>query len=399
MSTDLTAGLRAAAHAVTPIGWFAVGAAVVLLPLGLALGWAEFAGAGFLALALLALTAPFLLGGGAYRIEVELPADRVVAGTQVDAVLRVANASRRLELPGRIELPLGAGLVELWVPLLRPHRSHAVSVPVPALRRGVVDVGPVRAVRGDPLGLLRRELAWAGVQRLFVHPVTAVVPSTTTGFVHDLEGAATREVVVDDLAFHSVRPYAAGDTLRSIHWKSTAKTGSLMVRQFEESRRSRLGVVLALREDEFGDGDGFETAVSAAGSLGLRAIRDGRDLAVIAPGARRGIRELSVVSGRALLDELSLVERGADAVAVESACALAGRAVPDLSIAFAVVGSGVGVRRLRALQLRFPRGVQLVVVVCDPDAAPGLRVLGGTPVFTVALLDDLPPLLAKAAAR
>ncbi len=51
-----------------------------------------------------------------------------------------------------------------------------------------------------------------------------------------------------------------------------------MVRQYEESRRSRMAVVLAVAEAEYADADEFELAVGCAASLGLRAVRDARDV-------------------------------------------------------------------------------------------------------------------------
>ena len=72
------------------------------------------------------------------------------------------------------------------------------------------------------------------------------------------------------MSFHAIREYTPGDSRRQIHWKSTAKTGQLMVRQFEESRRSRMAVVLSLALADYADEDEFELGVSAAASLAPR---------------------------------------------------------------------------------------------------------------------------------
>src|SRR5690606_24062417 len=101
-----------------------------------------------------------------------------------------------------------------------------------------------------------------------------------------------------------------------VHWKSTAKTGTLMVRQFEETRRSTISLVLDLDELSYASEVEFEMAVSAVGSLAVRAIRDGRDVQVVVSGevpefARasvRSLRHLRVTTPRALLDELADVE-------------------------------------------------------------------------------------------
>ncbi len=136
-------------------------------------------------------------------------------------------------------------------------------------------------VRADPVGLVRREIVWTAREQVIVHPRTIAIPSTSTGLVRDLEGQATTDLSPADIAFHAIREYMPGDDPRTIHWKSTAKSGALMVRQFEDTRRSHLVVALGLSRTEFADAEEFELAVSAAASLGTRAIRDGRDVTVV----------------------------------------------------------------------------------------------------------------------
>ena len=390
---------------VTVAGWVVIAAAFVLLPLGLVLGWIELIVIGGVAVALLVISMPFLAGGRAYRVDFLLPVDRIVAGSEVMGTLRVANVSARLQLPGRVDVPIGTGLADVYVPLLRAGQVHEEHVRVPAYRRGVIDVGPVTTLRSDPLGVLGREVVWADVNRLFVHPETVSIPSTSAGFVRDLEGHPTSDIVDSDISFHAIREYAPGDGRRHIHWKSTAKTGTLMVRQFEESRRSRLAIVLCLNRAEYSSDEEFEMAVSATGSLGVRAIRDGRDLAVLASeeipdvvrSRIRSVRSLNVVSSRTLLDDLTAIGTSPHAMNVEDVCVLAAQAVPDMSIAFVVCGSLMTARRLQALTLKFAGTVQVVAVLCTPNEQPSYRDLAGTSVLTIGVLEDLRSLLRRRA--
>ncbi|MFC4242447.1 DUF58 domain-containing protein [Gryllotalpicola reticulitermitis] len=392
--------------AVTPAGWLLIVCAVVLLPLGFVLGWMELVVAGLVALVVLAIAIPFLVGTLTYEVGFTLPVERVVAGSVVTGTLTITNASRRIQLPSRVDVPVGRGLTDVWIPLLRPGHTHGEDIIVPAHRRGIIDVGPVTTVRTDPLGTLKREAAWADVHRLFVHPKTVTVPSTSSGFVRDLEGTPSGDVVTDDISFHQIREYQPGDGRRHVHWKSTAKTGRLMVRQFEETRRARLAIVLGMHEDEFASDDEYELAVSVVGSLGVRAIRDGRQVAVIASDeildvakrSVRAIRSLAVTTPTAVLDDLSTVERSALTMPFEEVCALSSRAMSDLSIVFVVCGSSVDRTRLRELPLRFESVVQVVAIVVDPTARPAFRRLGDIGVLTIPVLDDLRRMLLRATA-
>jgi uncharacterized protein (DUF58 family) len=396
---------RAITETVSPAGWIVVAVAAVGLSCGLGFGWLEFAVAGGAALLLLALSAPFLFGARTYDVALRLAHDRVVAGTPVEGDLVVSNIGRRTALPGRVDVPVGAGLVDVHVPLLRPGHGITETVVIPTLRRGVVTVGPARTVRGDPLAILTREATWQETRTLYVHPVTTALRSTATGLIRDLEGSASRTIVDADFSFHALRPYVPGDSPRQIHWKSTAKTGAMMVRQYEETRRSRMILVLGLGGDEFADADEFELAVSATASIGVRGIRDGRDVDVVA-GAEipefarsrmRTFRTLATISSRTLLDDLAAIDQGENPSPLRDVAALVSGRHPDASIAFLVCGSTLTPAQLQSAALAFGTEVAVVALVCAPTAEPGIRRLGSMTVVSIGLLDDLRQLLAKGA--
>lgn len=390
----------------TPVGWLSVITLVAGLTVGIALGWVELIVAAGIAGLLLFMSIPFLFGAGSYDVDLHLTDDRVVAGSQVRGAIKVVNSSRYAALPGRLDIPIGRGILDIHLPLLRSGHEYDEEIVVPAERRGVIRVGPVTTVRGDPLGVLKREVLRAELSEVFVHPVTTAIPSTSAGFIKDLEGNPTSEIVNSDISFHAIREYAPGDSRRQIHWKSTAKTGTLMVRQFEETRRSRLAVILAVKRDEFGTDDEFEMAISAAGSIGVRAIRDGRELEVVSSteipefvrDSVRSITNFSTLTGRALLDALSAVDATAAAMPIEEVCSLAAQASSDISIAFVMVGSPVTLRRLQAAALKFPLGTSVVAVVCNPEAEPSIRIISSLTVMTIGVLDDLRHLMARASA-
>ncbi|WP_314505714.1 DUF58 domain-containing protein [uncultured Microbacterium sp.] len=403
------AALKAAAawtaRTVRPAGVLVVAAATVGLALGVAFGWMEWIVAGSIALLLLLMCVPFLFGARSYDVDLVLAHERVVAGSAVTGDIVVRNDSRRVALPGRVDIPVGAGLVEFGVPLLRPGQALSHPLEIPALRRGILSVGPATTVRSDPVGLLRREHAFDDVHELYVHPRTVAIPSTSAGLIRDLEGSPTRRLVDSDMSFHAIREYAPGDSRRQVHWKSTAKTGRLMVRQYEESRRSRMAVVLSVADAEYADADEFELAVSSAASLGLRAMHDAREVDIVTGaeiprvvrGRLRAIRHIPTASRRVMLDGFSGVDVIANTMAIADVCRLAAEANERLSIAFVVVGSQVPLARLRQSALGFPADTAVVAVVCDERAHPRMRSLPGLTVLTVGTLDDLSGLLVRGA--
>ncbi len=90
-----------------------------------------------------------------------------------------------------------------------------------------------------------------------------VVPS---GQTRDLEGP-TSDTASGSITFHALREYESGDDLRLIHWRSTARTGTLMVRQQADPSRPNCDIVLDVARSSYRDEEAFESAVEAAASI------------------------------------------------------------------------------------------------------------------------------------
>ncbi|MEV8215330.1 DUF58 domain-containing protein [Leifsonia sp. NPDC077715] len=394
---------RRVGSVVTALGWSMLLLAVLALTAGYVWGWVEAVVAGWAAVVILVVASGYLIGRTAYDVGLSLPANRVVVGDRAPGEVSVRNPLRR-RLPGvRVEVPVGHGLAEFAAPSLAPAEEHSDVFVVPTSRRGIVPIGPVRTVRADPIGLLRREVVWADSLDLFVHPRTIAIPSMSTGFVRDLEGSPTRDLTASDIAFHALREYVPGDERRFIHWKSTAKTGSYMVRQFEETRRSHLLVALSLSAADYATDEEFELAVSATGSLGVRAMLDSRTVSVVASAATPDfakrmlftVRRLSTVNRGRLLDDLAGVETADAALRLPELAQVASDDAAGISIAFLICGSTPTATQLRAAAAHFPLGVDVVAIVCDEGAVPSLRRVADLSVLTIGYLEDLQRSLAK----
>jgi uncharacterized protein (DUF58 family) len=395
-----------AAAVVTPLGWVVLAMIPVALFGGYALGWTELVVAGFAGVVLVVVAIVYLIGRNAVSIALDVAHSRVVVGQSATGTVTVRNAGVGRTLGVTVEVPVAHGLAEIAVPSLARGAESVQQFAIPTSRRGVVAVGPARTVRADPIGLVRRELVWTGTSELFIHPRTIGIPSMSAGLVRDLEGSPTRDLTSADIAFHALREYQPGDERRNIHWKSTAKTGTYMVRQFEQTRRSHIVIALSLSNADYASDDEFEMAVSVAGSLGSRAIREIREVSVVVSektpefAAQKlvAVRALSTRSRSRLLDELAVVESAETAIAMTDIARVAGAQVPGVSLAFLICGSATTAGELRAASVKFPAGVEVIAVVCDPEAAPQLRAAPGLSVLTIGFLEDLPKSLARAVA-
>lgn len=394
------------AAVVTGLGWAVAAVTVMALVFGIRFALREIVAVGVVGLVLALVAAAVLIGRPRLSVHLDLPQQRVAVGDPAIVTVQATNPTRIPSAPTTVELPIGEGLLDVALPGLAPRAEERREVPVPTVRRGVLDVGPVRGVRQDPVGLVRREVVWGQREQVIVHPRTTSIPATSTGLIRDLEGQATSDLAPVDIAFHAIREYQPGDEPRTVHWKSTAKTGALMVRQFEDSRRSHLVVGLAVARSEYANEDEFELAVSVAASLGVRAVRDGRDVSVVVSErtpefARRAvvdIRSLPTVTPTRLLDAFAAVGLAESCLPIADVARLAGEATAGVSVAFLVVGSTVELGMLRRAATRLPIGVEVVAVICDPEAQPRLLRIPGLTVLTIGFLDDLRIALRRSAA-
>lgn len=399
-------GWAEVASVVTGLGWAVAAVTLVAFVVGYRSGLREVVVVGWAGTVLVLVAAVALVGRSRLLIRMRLPQHRVAVGDEAGVVVTAENPARLPSVPATVEVPVGPGLVDVAIPGIPPRGTFEQRVPVPTVRRGVLDVGPVTGVRADPVGLVRREVVWTAREQVIVHPRTIAIPSTSTGLVRDLEGQATTDLSPADIAFHAIREYMPGDDPRTIHWKSTAKSGALMVRQFEDTRRSHLVVALGVGRGEFADDDEFELAVSAAASLGTRAVRDGREVSVVvsartpeyAKRAVYAVQPLPTVTPTRLLDAFATVGLADSCLPVAEVSRIVGVETTGISVAFLVVGSTVGLPALRLAATRFPVGVEVVAVICEPEAQPRFLRVAGLTVVTIGYLDDLRTALHRQAA-
>lgn len=376
---------------VTPFGWVLLGASVACYVAGVELGWHELLLAASTCLLVVVLAAGFAIGGVGIELHLRVDPRRVTVGDSALAELEVRNVAKRRLLPFRIEVPVATTSGWFDVPSLPPGAVHREGFVVPTSRRSVVAIGPTVAVRGDPLGLVRRTAARTEIVELFVHPTITRLEPLTAGLLRDLEGQTTKDLSANDMAFHTLRDYVPGDDWRHVHWRSSAKADRLLVRQFLDTRRSRIAVLLDADRASYPTEDEFELAVSAAGSIAVAAARSDREVALVA-GRHTDNRAVPHL----LLDALARVEFGDATTSLRAAGRRAVRVAPDTTVAVAITGSATPFSDLRAVTTWFGPDVSVLGIRIAPEAPIGITMAAGMTVTAIKTLEDLRYLLSSA---
>jgi hypothetical protein len=145
--------------------------------------------------------------------------------------------------------------------------------------RGKFEIGPLQLRVADAFGLVEVSRSLSGRTMFIVTP--RVVPLARTVISRSWAGEGDGRARLASMAGEDdviPRPYRDGDELRRVHWRSTARYGELMVRREEQRWRNRATVLLdsrSLAHMGTGAGSSFETAISAAASLGVHVSQEG----------------------------------------------------------------------------------------------------------------------------
>ena len=302
--------------------------------------------------------------------------DRVERGRPALARLQVSNRGGRRTAGFLATDTAGSVTRTVRVRGLLPGAEAVHHYELPTSARGRLTVGPLTLQRVDPFELARSRLPTGETATLWVHPRQLPARALIGGHArHHHEGASTDAALRGSVDLQDVREYVPGDEVRHLHWKATARTGRLMVRDLTDPQQRRFTVLLDTRARVL-TADGFEEAVDLTASLLCASARAGQHTRLVTSSGL----ELPVSGGpqatRRLLDELSELrqdgERDAAVVpALLSASRTAGGGLVVVTAGAAELGS------LAWLRSRF--STIFVIALTDPEAAAvevaGARVL------------------------
>jgi uncharacterized protein (DUF58 family) len=310
------------------------------------------------------------------------------------------------ELVGRV----GEEEVELRS---RSRGRHSGSYRLHEVPRGRHPFAPVRLSIADPFGLAKTELAIEERQALFVYPrlveLERLFLDGGAGAEHGRRLLLRRPIGFE---LHSVRDYQQGESLRRVHWPSTARRGALMVKELEDSPRDEVAVLL--------DGDpaavagsppntSFDVAVRAAGSILLAQVQRGRRCVLVLNSAGREVQAVSSdgPEWQRALELLAAAQpdaRGPAAAVLQSAESPAARSLELVVVTSRIERSLVDRILERALTRR-----PVALVYVEPESFAGrprrrdpdlLRLeAAGVPIAVVRLGADLAAALNGASSR
>jgi uncharacterized protein (DUF58 family) len=225
-------------------------------------------------------------------VTVTVERDRKITnvGGHLEERVSVANRCRHMpvgwvELREDSDMPDHGGAMVITLPRAS---YESWTFQIPCRRRGNFSLGPLNIVSGDPLGLFRRKRVYGEPYSFLVYPATTDLPNLFVP-VSDLQGESTTRQythVVTPSAT-GIRDYVPGDGFNRVHWRTTARTGKLMVKEFDLEQSTNLWIVLDMHGAvQAGEGDESteEYGVAIAASIAKKYLDAGLSVGLIACG-------------------------------------------------------------------------------------------------------------------
>lgn len=262
---------------------------------------------------------------------------------------------------------------------LEAGESREISLGLLPRRRGLLRLVNLKVELPDPFGLFQRLRPVANeAGEILVIPRRYKLPPFDLRGPSELKvgGETASTVRGEGGEFMGLREYRPGDSLRKIHWKAWARTGQPIVKEFEEIRFPRYGLVLDTSLDESGP-ELFEEAVSVAASfvstmereqclLDLMFVREEPEVFTAGRGVARVDR---------LMEVLARVE-GSDEKGYHSLERLILKYAAEMT-ACVVVLSGWSAERVEFLAGLRRAGLSLQVYAIGLGQVPDSEALGG----------------------
>ena len=163
--------------------------------------------------------------------------------------------------------------------------------------RGRYVVEQARATIDDPFGLARAEVDLAAGGALLVYPrLVALDRLFSESGAHAQDGRRLLLRRPSGFDLHSVREYEQGESLRKVHWRTTARRGQLMVKELEDAPRDEIAVLLDADATAV-SGESFDVQVRAAGSILRAHAAHGRRAVLAVNSASRPSVRVSSLDG------------------------------------------------------------------------------------------------------
>ena len=181
---------------------------------------------------------------------------RAFLGEDINVTVTVKNSGKlpllwthlREAIPSGLNIKTSIAEVTSFL----PNESHTLAYTLHCRRRGYYPLGPLVINSGDLFGLENTQVRSRGLQYLTVYPEIKTIEQLGLPSKSPFGSLRTKQRLFEDPArVGGIRPYQAGDSIRNIHWKTTAATGELQVKKYDPAMTLETVIILDLDANDY----------------------------------------------------------------------------------------------------------------------------------------------------
>lgn len=294
-----------------------------------------------------------------------------------------------VEVQDHSDMPLHAAGFVTYLP---GHEHRRQIMRTPCTMRGKWTLGPVTLHSGDPFGIFRLQRGVDATSDIIVYPQTISIPDFRLPSAELPGGADLRS-----RTFHvtpnvsTIREYVPGDSFNRIHWRSTARAGKMMVKEFELDPTADVWIISDMHERSQAISDEQraifhdrrngrsiqipesteEYIVSAAASIARHLLNGSRNVGLLSWGQHREIipPEREARQLYKILESLAIVR--AHGTHPLSEVLIAESSQFSRSSTMVIITSSADPGWVTSLQQMLYRGIRAVVIYIDPETFGG----------------------------
>lgn len=190
------------------------------------------------------------------EIDIKLPDGALYAGDQINIDYKIDNNTffhiPYLEIHSHIAKEITKRMPEKIVKSLKPHELYVYSETINLNRRGYYEMGSVEVVISDVFGIFSLEKTYSSRASLLVYPEAIKLSYFPINSVEQMGELPIEDMLFQDRSrIDNLREFREGDSIKSIHWKLSAKLDDLIIKEYEKRGDAKVAIFVDNFKEHF----------------------------------------------------------------------------------------------------------------------------------------------------
>lgn len=189
-------------------------------------------------------------------VNIKIPKGSLYVGDEIDLVYQLDNRTifhiPHLEIHSHISKELSRKASSRLVENLAPYENYSYQENLDLNRRGYFQLGSLEIKISDAFGLFTLRRSYSSQASLVVYPKPIEISSFALSSVEQMGDLPIEDLTFQDTSrISSLREFRPGDSIKSVHWKLSAKLDEIIVKEYEKRGDAEVALFIDNYKDYF----------------------------------------------------------------------------------------------------------------------------------------------------